>query len=254
MKKTNILQENLQYGLHTVSYAVGSGTVLPVLSNVLLEADASSNRLRLTASDLEVRISVSLGARVGKGFATTTPYKTLSDLVGTMGGQIVMHLNSKETLDIRDAITKGKIKGIEASEFPPERVADDTDTSIEVSGKKLQDMIQKVAFAASSDTTRPMLTGVLIKLLDSELTMVALDGLRLAQTEQAVDIDPKHAVKAIIPVTSMKKLARIIGDETVQISFVGDSAVVFRGGNVELTTLTLNGEFPDYEKVIPEEL
>ena len=130
----------------------------------------------------------------------------------------------------------------------------DLDDGVEFNVSDLRDMIKQVAFAASSDEARPVLTGVLLTVEDNQVTMAAADGFRLSVRKAELSQGQAHSMRAIIPSRALHELARIAGDsdDTVTMSLPpGRGQVIFRTDDVELTSQLIEGNFPDFEQIIP---
>jgi len=252
--QVSVLQENLSYSLAIVSRAVATRSALPILGNILVVAEA--NRLRLSATDLEIGVTCTVGAQIHEPGATTVPARTFTDLVGTMNeSRIDLKLvESTKTLEIANGASKARLQCIAPEEFPPLQVPDSQ--GLPISGADLKEAIQQVAFAAASSDTRPVLTGVLFMLESSrnQLTLVAADGFRLAKRVLQVELRPGvEPFKIILPARGLREFARILrGDETVELQ-VTPSQVIFRLPEIEWLGLILEGQFPDYEQIIPRE-
>jgi DNA polymerase-3 subunit beta len=158
--KVSVLQENLAHGLSIVSRAVSTRSSLPVLSNVLVATD--EGRLRLSATNLELGITCWIGAKIQEEGSTTVPARTFTELVTTLTDkQVDMSLNVRtQSLNVHCGSSNTDLKCIDSQEFPPIPVPD-LDNGIQVNVTDLKEMIQQVAFAASTDEARPILTGVL---------------------------------------------------------------------------------------------
>src|SRR5262245_24528255 len=210
--KVTCLQENLHKGLQTVGKAVASKTTLPVLNNILISTDGG--RLRLSATNLEVGITNWIGCQVEEEGAITVPARLLSDFVASLpADRITMALDERtRTLKIECARYEANIKGLPAEEFPiiPE-VSDRPLTRIPA--PLFKEMINQVAFAASSDDSRPVLAGVYMLLEGRELTRAAADGFRLAKRTTQLDQPVESPAKLIIPARSMTELARALPDD-----------------------------------------
>ena len=251
--KLSVLQENLAQGLSVVSRAVSPRSSLPILSNILLSAE--DGRLRLSATDRELGITSWIGAKIEESGATTIPARTLTDLVSTFPQEkIDFELNSQtQTLKLSAGRSNAEIKGIDAQEFPPMPEAD-SDAGIEIPVDDLKEIIRQVVFAASNDDARPVLTGVLVTVEGSTLTMAAADGFRLSvrtyELKEAVD----EAIRAIIPSRALNELARIAGDGQKSVRMVlppGRGQVIFSMKDVELRCQLVEGSFPEYQQIIP---
>ena len=251
--KVTVLQENLARGLSTVSRAVSPRSTLPVLANVLIATD--EGRLRLSATNLEMGITCWIGAKIEEEGSTTVPARTLSDLVGTMPDpQVSLTLNAQtQTLNVRSGSSTNDIKGIDAQEFPPLPVPD-FDDAILINVADFKEMIQQVAFAASTDEARPVLMGVLVTVEKDVVTMAAADGFRLSVRKASLSSASSANVSAIIPARALNELARIAsdGEQTIQMVLPkGRGQVVFRVKDAELVSQLIDGTFPDYQQIIP---
>ncbi|NOH01121.1 MAG: DNA polymerase III subunit beta [Chloroflexi bacterium] len=187
--RVTVLQENLARGLSIVSRAVSPRSTLPVLSNVLIATD--EGRLRLSATNLELGITCWIPARIDENGSTTVPSRTFSDLVNTLpGDQVQLSLDVKtQTLHLKSGSSNNDIKCIDAQEFPPLSTPE-MQGAVQLNVADFKEMIQQVAFAASTDEARPVLMGVLMNVEKDKVTMAAADGFRLsvrkAQLAQAV--------------------------------------------------------------------
>ena len=252
--KVSCLQENLAKGLGIVSRAVSTRSTLPVLANVLLATEGG--RLKLSATNLEIVITCWIGAKVGEEGSITVPARTLSDLVNTLPpDQVEMELDEKtQTIHLACARTEANIKGIDATEFPlvPEP---SEDAQHRIEANVLKTMINQVAFAAATDDARPTLTGVLTKIEKNSISMAATDGFRLSVRTAEFSGEADEAMEVIIPARALSEVARIADDETETVSISmpeGRNQVIFNLGDVVLVTQLIDGNFPDYEPVIPQ--
>ena len=173
--KVSCLQENLAKGLGIVGRAVSPRSTLPVLGNILLATDAG--RLKLSATNLEVGINCWIGAKVEEDGATTVPARTLVDLVNALPPERVdMELVVRtQTLNLRAGRSESNIKGIDAQEFPIVP-APEGEGGIPIEPDVLRTAIQQVAFAAATDESRPILTGVLAKFEERSSRWLPLTG------------------------------------------------------------------------------
>ena len=251
--KVTVLQENLAHGLSIVSRAVSPRSTLPVLSNILVASD--EGRLRLSATNLELGITCWITARIEQEGSTTVPARTFSDLVNTLPGeQVLLSLDIKtQTLNVRGGTSTNDIKCIDAQEFPPLPVPD-LEGAVQLNVAEFREMIQQVAFAASTDEARPVLMGVLIQVDKDKLTMAAADGFRLSVRKAHLSTPAPAPLTAIIPAKALTELARVAsdGEETIyMIVPKGRGQVVFRVKDVEVVSQLIDGTFPDYQQIIP---
>jgi DNA polymerase-3 subunit beta len=250
--KLTCLQENLAKGLGIVSKAVSTRSTLPVLGNVLLATD--DGRLKLAATNLELGITCWVGARVEEKGAITVPARTLVDMVNAFAAeQVNMDLNLRnKALRLACGRSEANIKGIDAQEFPLIPTAEPD--GIPIPAELLREMINKTAFAAATDESRPILTGVLVKLEGKQLVMAAADGFRLSVSYGALEREVEEPVTVIVPANSLKELYRISAEQKEHIGLTlpsGRGQAIFRLENIELVSQLIDGSFPDYAQIIP---
>lgn len=251
--KVTVLQETLAHGLSIVSRAVSPRSTLPVLSNVLVATD--EGRLRLSATNLELGITCWIGAKIEEEGSTTVPARTFVDLVGTLPAeQVSLNLNpATQSLNVRAGSSITDIKCIDSQEFPPMPVPE-MDSAFLINVADFKEIIQQVAFAASSDEARPVLMGVLMSVEGDKLTMAAADGFRLSVRHATLSSPVPQNLSAIIPARALNELARIASEGGEMISMVlpkGRGQVVFRVKDTELVAQLIDGVFPDYQQIIP---
>jgi DNA polymerase-3 subunit beta len=252
--KTNVSQQQLAHGLGIVSRAVAARSTLPVLNNVLLATD--EGRLRLSATNLEVGITCWIGAQIIEDGSITVPARTLVDLVSTLPGDTVhLELNSQtQSLNVKCGSSSTDIKGLDAQEFPPMPVPD-LANAVELNVADFREMIQQVAFCASSDDARPALQGVSVTLTGSEITLAATDGFRISVRKSALSNPVNSTLAAIIPARALNELSRIAGDGNAIIKMVipqGRGQVIFHLPDVELASQLIDANFPDFKLIIPQ--
>ncbi len=252
--KVSVLQENLAHGLGIVSRAVSPRSTLPVLGNILVATD--EGRLRLSATNLELGITCWIGAKIEEEGSTTVPARTFTDLVSTLPpNQVSMDLNVRtQTMNVRCGTSNTDLKCIDSQEFPPMPTLD-MDEGIEIDADDLREMIRQVAFAASADEARPILTGVLMTVEDEEITFAAADGFRLSVRTTKLASPLEKDLRAVIPARSLSELARVSADGSKTITMMlppQSGRVIFRTENTELVSQLIEGTFPDYAQIIPQ--
>ncbi len=252
--RVSCLQENLAKGLSIVSRAVATRSTLPVLSNILLATDQS--RLKLSATNLEISINCWIGAQVAQEGATTVPARLLSDLVSSLPpGRIDLELITRtQTLNLKSGRFEANIKGIDAQEFPIIIVPEENER-IHVEAELLRQVIDQVAFAAATDESRPVLTGVLMEAISDKLTLVAADSYRLSVRSIPLEGGPQQPLSVIIPARALQELRRIgaESDSPVEILISPNrNQVFFHMQDVDLVSQLIEGTFPDYKQIIPK--
>lgn len=253
--KVSCLQENLAKGLSVVGRAVSPRSTLPVLGNVLLATDAG--RLKLSATNLEVGINCWIGAKVEDEGATTIPARTFIDLVNALPPERVdMELLVRtQTLNLRAGRSEANIKGIDAQEFPIVPVPEG-EGGIPIEPDVLRTAIEQVAFAAATDESRPILTGVLAKFEDAQLTLAAADGFRLSVRTVSLLRSIPNPFSIIIPARALVELGRISGEQDAPIVITVTptrNQVLFQLTDIVLVSQLIDGNFPDYRQIIPRD-
>ena len=250
--KLSCLQENLNKGLGIIGRAVASRTTLPITQNVLLTTDQS--QLKLAATNLEIAISCWIGAKIENEGSITIPARVLTEFVGSLPSDIISLDLKHHTLEIKCGRYEARINGLDAADFPPiPQVGDDFSTKVKAEDLKLA--ISQVAFAAATEESRPVLTGVQTEFEGSKLTMAAADGFRLA-VHRANLIEPvKEKVAMIIPAKAYHELNRLMGNEDQEIEITLNSQksqVLFKLKGIEMVSQLIQGAFPNYSQLIPQ--
>lgn len=218
------LQENLAKGLSVVSRAISTRTTLPILQNVLLRAEAPGT-LKLSATNLDLAINCWIAAQVEEEGATTVPARLITEFVNTLpAGPVRMELDVRtQSFHLITDRTEANFRVIDAADYPVIPTAEETNT-ITLAPAVLRHMIQQVTFAASTDESRPTLTGVYITTDEGRLTFVATDGYRLALRSTLVDRIPQE-LAVIVPARSLNEVGRIASDADEE----GEAAITVTG-------------------------
>jgi len=247
-------QRALAEGLAIVERAVPTKSPLPVLSNVLLATD--DGRLKLVANNLEMAISTWVAADVADAGAVTLPAKLLADFVTSLvGGDMEMALKpGTKTMNLKCGRYEANINGIDADDFPAVPTVGEG-PRCQVAAKTLRMGINQVAFAAATDETRPVLSGVLVTIEGDELTMAAADGFRLAVRTIPLAESVEEKLSLLVPGRTLIELARIIADtdDPVEIAATPNrNQVMFQYPGLLVVSRLIEGQFPDYQRIIPQ--
>jgi DNA polymerase-3 subunit beta len=247
------LRENLSRGLANVSRAVASRATLPVTQNVLLEGD--NGQLKLTATNTEISISTWIGAQIEGEGSITVPHRMLTDFVNSLPGQTVKIDFQNDPVGVIVTCDKfnGTINGIAAEEFPPIPTVD-SGSSVTIPADTFRGALGRVVFAAATDDSRPVLTGVKIELADDSFTLAAADGFRLAVETGKLGTSVETEVGVIVPAKTLAEVERLLGDGSSSVELSIDAngrSAKFRLDTSEVVTALVQGTFPDYEKLIP---
>jgi DNA polymerase-3 subunit beta len=212
-------------------------------------------QLKLSATDLTLGVTVWMNAVMDGDFGLTLPAKTLTDVVNTLSEpEIVFSVNGKPEAALKCGTYKGTVKGIVASEFPP-LPSYDFSGGVTLNAAIFKEMIQKVAFAASLDEARPVLTGVLVSMDGNTASMVATDGFRLAKFTADLPGFPANK-QLILPAPALKEVVRILSatksDQLIFLVPNTGSQAVLRCDNVQIVSQLIDGKFPDFQAIIPK--
>jgi DNA polymerase III subunit beta len=252
--KLSCLQENFNRGLSIVGRAVATKTTLPITNNVLLATD--EGRLKLVATNLEMAISYWLGAKIEDEGAITVPARLLTEFVSSLPSDTISVQLSPQTktLGLKCARFEARISGVDAKEFPPIPSVDEgINTKVEV--EVLRQAINQVVFAAATEESRPVLTGVCTQFEGKTLTLAAADGFRLAVFKLPIAEAIKTKTEVIIPARTLSELNRLMTDDEEAVSITlnpNKSQVLFRLKNTELVSQLVQGSFPNYAQLIPQ--
>ncbi|MBA3555352.1 MAG: DNA polymerase III subunit beta [Gemmatimonadales bacterium] len=250
--KLTITREQLQEGLVAVAASVPAKTTLPILSNILLEA--TGDGIRLSGTDLDISVSTTVSASVDQEGAITLPARKLVEIVRELpSAAIRLTASGEQRVTIECGRSKFRLLGLPREEFPAFPGVK-FEGGWRVASRDLQKLISHVAFAASTEESRPILNGVLWELKPERMRMVATNGHRLAR----MDIPASPAGGAtqadlIVPPKALEQIRRLFGsDEEVEIAR-SENHLGFRSATTQVYTRLIEGPYPNYEQVIPRE-
>jgi len=252
--KLSCLQENLSRGLGIVGRAVATRSTLPITQNILLATEQS--RLKLAATNLEMATTCWIGSKVEQDGAITIPARLLIDFVNSLPNdliEITLPTNS-HTLELKSGRFQAHINGIDAEDFPPiPKISDGMTTNIEAAA--LREGITQVVFAAATEESRPVLTGINAEFEGEQFDLAAADGFRLAVHKMTLVAPVGQKSTVIIPARSLNELNRLLGDQEEPVEIIINqqkSQILFRLKNAELVSQLIQGAFPNYSQVIPQ--
>lgn len=247
-----IEKKDLVHELQTVTGVVEKRATLPILANLLLET--SDDGLRVGASDLEVTIRGTAKATVKDAGSITLPAAKLHEIARSLpDAEVRFKLLDRNQVAISCARTRYRIAGQSREEFPKFPELSDGQ-SMEIPADQLATMIERVAFAITTEDPRYSLNGALFQVEDGTLTLVATDGNRLAYVSSSV-AGAKENLKVIVPKKALHEVYKLAGDAgegaAVKISVDGKQVSFDVAGHL-LTSSVLDGNFPKYDKVMPD--
>lgn len=246
-------QDELENALNIVNKAISSNNTLPVLNNILIKAEGK--KLYFSATNLEIAISCNFEADVRSEGAITIPAKLITSYVSLLTDEkIELSMGDGMSLVIKSSSSTTKIKGISSDEFPLIPKVD-AEHSFMVGTGDFDVAIAETVFSASTNISRPVLSGVFFAIDGGQLKMVATDSYRLAEKKLILDKKIEGSFSCIIPARTISELGKITNRSTSKEVSVelSKNQVLFRIGNVELVSRLIEGKFPEYERIIPKE-
>ena len=249
--KFNISKSRFSGYLQSVLQVVPSKSTLPILSNILIEA--LEDKLKISATDLEVSITATFDCAVSKKGSAVLPAKYISDIVKELPETEISIEGTPSRVELKVPNGSYKIGCVSAEDFPKLPVVN-TKKQINIDGADLVTMIKKTTFACSNDETRPALNGVLWSTKGEMMSMVATDGHRLAK----VSVENKKlkglSEDIIIPPKVLNIIPKFVGESDGDIGIIfGENNIIFNLNDVVLSSRLIEGPYPNYEQVIPSD-
>jgi len=248
--KITVKRDELLKSIQKVVGIIPSKTTLPILANILLEAE--DGKLKLTTTDLELRIQSFISADIEETGVTTLPGKLLLNIINkTNGDEVYLNSNERHHCQIVSGHADLNLSGMSQEDFPLETQFVST-TSFVFNEIELSRIIDQVSYAVSLDDSRKSLHGLLLKIKDNTFTVVATDGKRLALTEKMLDTFEGEESDVILPLKGALELKRLLDKKgDVSIEF-GENQAIFKTNNSFLYTKLIKGPYPNYKNVIPK--
>jgi DNA polymerase-3 subunit beta len=252
--KVSCTQEALSRGLSIVGRAVAVRSPLPITSNVLIATDGG--QIKLVATDAQtLTMSCWIGGQIEEEGAITVPARLLTDFVNTLPNEKIVMSVAPRSRQMRLVCARNEatIGGIDADDFPPAPVVKDG-VSVSLKPKELRQAISQTVFAAATDDSRPILTGVDTRFDGNNLTLAASDGFRLSKFDLTLEDPVPEKTEIVIPAKALAELNRLLGDEDDEVTLQTDAAknrLLVRLKNVEMVAQLIQGTFPNISQLIP---
>lgn len=244
--KLQVTQQNLAKALNSVARIANSRNSLPILSNVLLKTE--NNRLSISATNLDIAITHFIGSKIEKNGSITVPARLMQDFVSSLPDSVLDLELDDNRLKITTSKYNSTINGMPAEDFPV-TPAIKGDNLWKIDAKEFKRSLSQVVLAASHDDARPVLTGVYFHVEDGTVTVVATDSYRLAEKKVGKS---KEKVNFLVPASAAADLLRIIADSDKEVAIThDDQQVLFQTGEVTLVARLIEGNYPDYRKLVP---
>ncbi|MBE5822086.1 MAG: DNA polymerase III subunit beta [Clostridiales bacterium] len=245
-------KEKLLKGLNCVQRATSSKSTMPILFGILIQTN--DNQLRLTTYDLEIGIEYVMDCEIAEQGATVVDAKTFIEIIRKLpNNKINIELledNNQLLIECEESVYK--LSTMNPEEFP-ELPKIEVEKSIELTDMTFKSMIKKTIFAVSLDETKPIFTGCLIEVLKDKVNLVSIDGFRLAfVTEKIFNVN--EPFKAVIPGKTLNEINKILAEDGTKVNIgISKNQAMFEMGDCKLVSRLLEGEFLNYENVIPKD-
>lgn len=251
--KLQILQENLEKAVNITTRFASTKAQLPILGNILLSVRKS--KIYISSTNLEISASVQVGAKVDEEGEISIPAKVMADLISNLPKETIDIDSDKEQLKISTNGFSSTILGMNATDFPNVPNIIEEKDSISFPKKELSESLNKVSFATSTDETRPILTGVLFILEEGKLSLVSTDGFRLSKKTIVVPSLKGKNKSVVIPKGVLLEIGRgiFVSDNILVKLEENEKQAIFGLDDTVLTSRLLEGEYPNFEKIIPKE-
>ncbi len=246
--KITVNKKNLKKALSLVEKIVSKNTSLPILNNILLKTE--NGRLKVSATNLEIGINFIIGAKIDEVGQIAVPARILSDFISNIIDDKISLIVKNNILSINSEKYKTQILGFDAKDFPIIPKIKPKPLAI-IPTKTLRSSLLSVLDSVAVSETRPELSGVLINFSNDKIIFAATDSFRL--TEKSVDFKNIYKQSLIIPRNTVVELIRIAGELEGDLLFnVSDNQVSFSNDDFEMVSRIVDGNYPDYKKVIPD--
>jgi DNA polymerase-3 subunit beta len=250
--KLQILQENFKTALFVVSHIAGKNSNLPILNNILIEANGGN--IKLVSTNLEIGINYSLRGKVETEGSFTVDAKILNDYVGVLPNKKIDLAQEGDKLLLATDNYQTKINGQSAEEYPLIPNVD-KDDGFTVDLLKFKEALSQVVFAVSTSDTRLELTGVLMNIVGETLTLVATDSYRLTEKKINIQKIGERDLSVIVPAKTMQEVLRVIaGSKSAATDlnvYINDNQILFTYDSIEIVSRVIEGQYPDYKQIIP---
>lgn len=250
--KFTCLQESLAQKLTLVNRTCAPKSTLSILSNVRMVV--GKDKLKLSATNLQWSVTTTLGVEVAQEGGITVPGVLLSGFVNNLPPQKLIFQTHKDSLKVETAQGWATLRGVGTEDFPP-ILEEGASPAVMLESAKLRQALSGVTFAAAVDESRPILTGVLLRFLAGTVKLVGVDGFRLAEYTLGLSESFPEELSLVLPSRSLAELNRLLSSEKqVRFSLAEDrSQAIFEVGETVLSSRLLEGDFPQYDKIIPQD-
>lgn len=250
-------QETLSKYLSIISRIVNTKNSMPILSNVLLKVE--KGKLIMTATDLELGIHTWIGSDVQEHGEITVPAKQLAEYVSSLPNEKIDFVLKNNVLTVSSTNNTADFNTIPSEDFPKVAISTNNDATVSIPATDFLKVVDRVAFSASTDNIKPVLTGVYVEIKSDMISFVSADSLRLSREIVRLDTGVQDDKNLLIPARAFVEMASIINTSGLEIEeknldiYVLDNnnQVLLKYGDIDLVARMLEGQFPAYKQIIP---
>jgi len=250
-------QDTFSKYLNIVSRVVNTKPGLPILNNVLFET--VKGKLMMTVTDLEIGINTWIGAEVKSEGKVTVPAKQLAEFVNSVPSEKVDVLVDKQIFNVSTLNNSAQFNTIPSDDYPSVASVTNQKPVLRLSSEDILKAVGRVAFAAATDDVKPVLTGIRIEIKDDIVAFVSADGMRLSRQIIKMSSPIKDGFNLLVPVKALQELANVVsefkdeeGEDLIDLYIIEDrNQVLFRYKDVDIVSRLIDGQFPEYQQIIP---
>lgn len=251
--KLILLKDNLKTGLLSVERAVGTGISLPILKNILLKTQ--SGKLKIAATNLELGINRFVNSKIIEEGAITIPFEAFFVIISNSDSERIQIETEKNNLLVKTDNYNARIQGSPEAEFPIIPTINNQKNNLDINGATLKTALNEVVSAAQLSEIRPEISGVLFDFQITFLKFVATDSFRLAE-KTIFDRDYKtnltQGFKIIVPLKTIQEIIRTLDEDQETKIIIDQNQILFKNQNQEILSRLIDGQYPDYEQIIPK--
>ncbi len=252
--KITILKNNLKDGLVAVERAVAENSNLPVLKNVLIKT--AGNKIKLSTTNLELAITKIVSGKITEEGGLTIPFSTFYSIVNNSDQERINLEKNDNNFIFKTDNYEAKIQGLKEDDFPViPRL--ESNNYLEIDASILKKYLSQIINAAHISEVRPEISGVLLDYQVTFFKLVATDSFRLAEkTVNASQFKSNfsHSFKVIIPLKTIQEVIRIFNNDQPIFIYVDNNQILFKNNDLEVISRLIDGNYPDYEQIIPKEI
>lgn len=249
------LQSGIKEAIAIVSAAVGEGTNLPILKNILIKTE--DGIVYFSATNLELATTHRVSGKIIETGSLTVPMSIFVNIINNIKSDRLNFETKENILEIKTDNYSAKIQGMAADDFPPTPKIKDLENYIEIKGIFLREAIQQVSIAAQTSDFRPELSAILFDFSIETLKLTATDGFRLAEkTIPASNFTAKdtESFRVLVPLKTAHEIQRVVTDDEIVRIHHDENQILFKGKDTEIISRLIEGNFPDYSQIIPKKL